>query len=87
MGLWRIFDMMDELGVPMSHNTNSTVLQYHPDIYQRIEKRGDELIGHGRSNSERQSEMWEEGEKRMIEECTPTLVRISGKAPRGWMGP
>lgn len=45
VGLWRIFDMMDEFGAPMSHNTNSTALEYHPEILARIKKRGDELIG------------------------------------------
>jgi len=71
----------------MSHNTNSTALEYHPEILERINKRGDELIGHGRTNSERQSGMSEEDEKGLIEECTAMLKRLAGKAPRGWMGP
>jgi peptidoglycan/xylan/chitin deacetylase (PgdA/CDA1 family) len=87
VGLWRIFDMMDEFGAPMSHNTNSTALDYHPEILERIKQRGDELIGHGRTNSERQSGMWEEDERRLIEDCTATFKRVAGKAPRGWMGP
>jgi len=87
VGLWRLFDMMDEFAAPMSHNTNSTALEYHPEILERIKKRGDELIAHGRTNSERQSGMWEEDEKRLIEDCTGTLKRVAGKAPRGWMGP
>ncbi|MDA0983745.1 MAG: polysaccharide deacetylase family protein [Proteobacteria bacterium] len=87
VGIWRLFDMMDELGAPMSHNMNSTVLERHPEILERIRKRGDEIIGHGRTNSERQSGMWEEDEKRLIDDCTSTIKRIAGKAPRGWMGP
>jgi peptidoglycan/xylan/chitin deacetylase (PgdA/CDA1 family) len=49
--------------------------------------RGDEYVGHGRSNSERQDVLWEEDEARLIAECTEVVTRLSGKRPEGWLGP
>ena len=87
VGIWRIFDLMDELGLPLCHLLNSTVCESQPQIIDRIRKRGDEVVGHGRTNSERQSDMDEAGEKALIEEATSTLTSAFGRRPQGWMGP
>src|SRR5712664_871701 len=47
VGLSRILDMMDELGLPMAHNVNSFLYDVHPEMFERIRKRGDEIISHG----------------------------------------
>jgi len=49
--------------------------------------RGDEYVGHGRTNSERQAELWEEDEARLVAEATEVVTRLSGKRPEGWLGP
>ena len=49
--------------------------------------RGDEFIGHGRTNAERQDILWEEDERRLIVESRDAILRHTGKAPEGWMGP
>jgi allantoinase len=87
VGLFRILDMMDELGLPMAHNTNSFLYQVHPEMFERIRRRGDEMVGHGRTNAERQSSMWEQDEARLIKEATDTLTKHEGKPPKGWLGP
>ena len=87
VGIWRIFDLMDELGLPLCHLINSTVCENHPQIVERIKKRGDDIIGHGRTNSERQSELDEETERALIEEATKVLAGAFGRRPEGWMGP
>ncbi|MDB5795661.1 MAG: polysaccharide deacetylase [Noviherbaspirillum sp.] len=87
VGLFRILDMMDELGLPIAHNVNSFLYEAHPEMFERIRKRGDEIIGHGRTNAERQSSMWEADEARLIKEVTETLTRHESKAPKGWLGP
>lgn len=87
VGIWRLFDLLDELGAPAGHNLNSLVLDHHPDIGERIRARGDEMIGHGRSNAERQTEYFEEDEARAIAECTAALTRAGGRAPAGWLTP
>src|SRR6478752_3691102 len=57
VGIWRIFDMMDDLKLPMCHLLNASVCEEMPQIAARIRQRGDEVIGHGYTNSERQSDM------------------------------
>ena len=87
VGIWRIFDLFDELGLPACHLMNSSIYDYAPQIPARIRERGDELVGHGRSNSERQSDLHEEAEGALIEEATEAFRRHEGAPPGGWMGP
>jgi peptidoglycan/xylan/chitin deacetylase (PgdA/CDA1 family) len=87
VGMWYLFDLFDELNVPAAHNVNSTVFEHCPAIAERIRARGDEVVGHGRTNSERQGVLWEADEARLIAECTDVLTRAVGRAPEGWMGP
>jgi allantoinase len=87
VGLWYYFDLLDEFALPGAHNVNSTVLENCPAIVERMNARGDEYVGHGRTNSERQDGLWEEDEARLIAECTEVVTRLSGKRPEGWLGP
>src|SRR3954466_14743333 len=87
VGLWYYLDLLDEFGLPGAHNVNSAVLEYCPEIVERLNGRGDEYVGHGRTNSERQDVLWEEDEARLIAECTEIVTRLSGKKPEGWLGP
>jgi allantoinase len=87
VGLWYYFDLLDEFGLPGAHNVNSTVLENCPAIVERMNGRGDEYVGHGRTNSERQDVLWEEDEARLIAEATAVVTRLSGRPPEGWLGP
>jgi allantoinase len=87
VGIWRLLDVLDALGMPACHLMNTTILDYAPQIAEAVRARGDEIVGHGRTNSERQGLMWEEDELRLIQEVRDTFVSRVGKAPRGWMGP
>ena len=87
VGIWRIFDLFDELDLPACHLMNAAIYGYAPQIPTRIRARGDEFIGHGRTNSEEQAACSEEEERLLIGEATETLRRREGQAPRGWMGP
>ena len=73
--------------LPASHNVNSLVFDECPQIADRIRERGDEVIGHGRTNAERQDHLFEADEARLIAECTEELARHTGSRPRGWLGP
>ncbi len=87
VGIWRIFDLFDELDLPACHLMNSSIYDFAPQIPARIRERDDEIVGHGRSNSERQSELPEEGESALIDEATGAYRRNEGAPPGGWMGP
>jgi peptidoglycan/xylan/chitin deacetylase (PgdA/CDA1 family) len=50
-------------------------------------KRGDEIVGHGRSNSERQADMSIEEERACIREAAATIEKHEAKRPLGWLAP
>lgn len=87
IGLWYLFDLLDEVDVPASHNVNAAVLDAAPQIVARILEREDEVIGHGRTNSERQDGMGEAEERALIADTTDAIIRHFGAAPAGWLGP
>ncbi len=87
VGQWYLFDLLDEMAIPASHNVNSLMLDACPEIVERIKQRGDEVIGHGRSNAERQDVLPEAEEARLIAESTEGITRHFGAPPAGWLGP
>ncbi|MFY9246163.1 polysaccharide deacetylase family protein [Roseicyclus sp.] len=87
VGIWYLFDLLDELGLPCSHNVNAAALAHCPQIVARIISRGDEVIGHGLTNSERQDIMDEATERAMIAATSDTIAQHFGARPKGWLGP
>jgi allantoinase len=87
VGLWYLLDLLDELEVPSAHNVNAAVLDACPEMVPALMARGDEFIAHGRTNSERQDVMWEDDERRLIAESRDSIIRHTGTAPKGWLGP
>jgi allantoinase len=87
IGIWRLFDLAEELEMPLAHNTNSLLYDHAPQIMARIRARGDEIVGHGRTNSENLHDFrWEQDEARVIAEVSATFARHEGKPIKGWMG-
>ena len=87
VGIWRMLDLLDDLGAPASHNINTAIFDHSPQVAKRIKERGDEMIGHGRTNSERQDVFSEAEEKEMIEHCVEAIENNGGKRPTGWLSP
>ena len=86
VGIWRLFDLLDELKLPAGHNTNSLIYHYAPQITDAIRQRGDEVVAHGRTNAENLRGMWQADEERVLREVTETITRHEGRPPQGWMG-
>ena len=87
VGIWRFFDLMDELKLPACHLVNSSIYDHGLEIIKKIRKRKDEIIGHGRTNTESQGELSLEKERELIIEATQAIKKNEGKQPKGWMGP
>lgn len=66
---------------------NSEVYNHCPQVVAALRKRGDEIVGHGRTNSEHQNDFKEEGERQLIAEVTDAIRRHEGKPPKGWLSP
>ena len=85
VGIWRLLKLFDELRMPAAHNVNSLIYEHHPDVMQAIRERGDEVVGHGRTNSELIAKRWEHDEAEIIREATETIARHEGTPPTGWL--
>jgi peptidoglycan/xylan/chitin deacetylase (PgdA/CDA1 family) len=87
VGAWRMIDMFDALQMPVSVLTNSAMYDYAPELLAAHRARGDEIVGHGRTNAERQSILPPEQEEALIVEATEILTRAEGQSPKGWLSP
>ncbi|CAO4134690.1 polysaccharide deacetylase family protein [Methylorubrum extorquens] len=87
VGAWRVRDMLDDLRMPASILVNSRIYRDCPGLIEAFRARGDEIVGHGRSNAERQGTLSEAEEHALIAEATAVLTREEGRAPAGWLGP
>ena len=87
VGVWRLFDLFEELNLPASVLLNSLVCEHYPQVIKAIRDRGDSIVAHGRTNSELLNVMWEQDEARIIAETTDVIAASFGKRPTGWMGP
>ena len=87
VGQWYLFELLDDLGLPAAHNFNSLLFDACPQIARRAMERGDEFIGHGRTNAERQDVYDEATERALIAESTDAIARFTGTSPKGWLGP
>ncbi|KZD12038.1 polysaccharide deacetylase family protein [Oceanibaculum pacificum] len=87
VGAWRMLEVFDALKLPVSVLVNSEIYSYCPQLMDAFRARGDEVVGHGRTNAERQGVLPEAEERALIEEATAVIARHEGKRPDGWLGP
>jgi peptidoglycan/xylan/chitin deacetylase (PgdA/CDA1 family) len=87
VGAWRLADLVEGLDLPLSVLVNAATVGYAPTLVEAFRARGDEIVGHGRTNSERQGSLDEAAERALIDECTMRVAAACGGAPRGWLGP
>jgi len=87
VGAWRCLELFDSLGLPSSTLLNTALYDHCPELVAASVARGDELIGHGHSNSERQSDMSEADEAALLADCRARMQAESGSAPGGWLSP
>ena len=85
VGVFRLADLFGELYLPVSLLVNAEMYRHAPEAVAAFPRA--EIVGHGRSNSERQGDLTEYKERLLIEETTAAVEKHSGKRPRGWLGP
>ena len=88
VGIWHILDMADKFEIPLGHHINSYLYDTHPEIMKALgQRKRDEIMGHGRTNSEEPGQRPEAEERALIEEATHAIQRHEGHRPGGWMTP
>src|SRR5437667_12477531 len=83
VGIWRLFELLDELGIPAEAQMNTAVYDVAPDIPEKLRKRGDEILGHGITNSDEQGHLSESAERALIAKVTKTIAQREGAKPTG----
>jgi peptidoglycan/xylan/chitin deacetylase (PgdA/CDA1 family) len=87
VGVWRLLDLFNQLKLPSALLVNTAIYDYCPEVVQAFRERGDEIVGHGRSNTERQGVLPLAEERALIEQTTAAIARAEAAAPKGWLGP
>ena len=87
VGAWRCLELFDELGWPATALINTALYDHCPELVAACVARGDELVGHGHSNSERQGTLAEADERALLALCYERIAKRSGQAPAGWLSP
>jgi allantoinase len=87
VGAWYMLDAFDALDLPMAALVNSALYDYAPALVAACRARGDEIVSHGRTNSERQGSLDEAAERDLIAEATTRITKEEGRPPEGWLGP
>ena len=85
VGVFRLAELFAELKLPVSLLLNSAMAEEAPQAIAAFPDA--EIVGHGRSNSERQGDLTEFKEQRLIEETTKALEKHTRRRPQGWLGP
>ena len=85
VGVFRLAELFTELKLPVSLLVNSAHVAHAPQALAAFP--GADIVGHGRSNSERQGTLSETEERALIAEATARDRAAFGQRPRGWLGP
>jgi allantoinase len=85
VGVFRMADLFNELNMPVSLLVNSLMYEHAPQAVAAF--KNSEIVGHGRTNAERQGTLAEPEERALIDDTTMALAKHSGRQPKGWLGP
>ena len=87
VGIWRLMDIFDEVGIRASAIINSDVCTAYPQIIEAGVARDWAWVAHGQTNSIMQSGMPLDQEKQFLDEMFATLDATLPARPKGWLGP
>lgn len=87
VGVWRCLELFDDLGLPSGVIANTAIFDHCPDVIAACVARGDELIGHGHTNSVHQGAMAEADERALLLHCRDRIAASGAGAPAGWLSP
>jgi peptidoglycan/xylan/chitin deacetylase (PgdA/CDA1 family) len=87
VGAWRCLELFDQLGLPAAALVNTALYDHGPELVAACVARGDELVGHGHTNAERQGGLDETAERALLQGCRDRMRAESGQAPAGWLSP
>ena len=87
VGLWRLFDTIDALGIRCTVSLSMAVIQHYPAILEAMESRRWELMSHGIYNTRYHLNLTAEEELAQMLESRDIHLRLTGRQQSGWFSP
>ncbi len=84
VGFWRMLEVLDELKIRAALAINGTAIRAYEPISRAALQRQWEFMGHGYTQRNMQAV---EDEREDIRKTTEAIRQLTGRAPRGWLGP
>ncbi len=86
VGVYRILDLLDELGLVPTVALGAAMVQTHPELVRQIRDRDWDVVTHGfTANRMITSRMSYEQERGFIAECQDVVANALGRRPDGWL--
>lgn len=88
VGAFRLMDILDEAGIPVTGIVNSEACVEYPELIEIALERGwTSWVAHGDNNSTWQLGLDRDVEVELVAKVTRTIEAATGQPPRGWIGP
>jgi peptidoglycan/xylan/chitin deacetylase (PgdA/CDA1 family) len=88
VGVFRLMQVLDHLGVKVSVAMNSALAERHPFLVDQVNKRGWEIIAHGVDMGHlHHGDLAKDEETELVRKSVETLRQASGQAVKGWLSP
>lgn len=87
VGIWRMIETLDRIGLRASVLLNADVCRHYPQIVEAGRARDWAWIAHGKNNSILQADMTPPDERRYLDDIVTTIAEATGRKVEGWMGP
>ncbi|GAS92563.1 polysaccharide deacetylase family protein [Mycolicibacterium brisbanense] len=84
VGFWRLLNVIDKHEIPAVLAINGSAIEAYPSITDAALHREWEFIGHGFTQKNMQKVADERAD---IQATTKAILGVTGRAPRGWLGP
>lgn len=84
VGFWRILKVFDDYKLPAALAINGSAIAAYPAIVDAAIERNWEFMGHGFTQRNMQKV---EDERDDIRKTNAAIAEVTGKPPRGWLGP
>lgn len=87
VGVWRLFDLFDDLEVPASCTANAVTFERRPQMTDACLQRGWELLAHNYEQGELLTDFHDdiEAERAVIRKTIATYEKHVGRRPLGWL--
>jgi peptidoglycan/xylan/chitin deacetylase (PgdA/CDA1 family) len=87
VGVWRIINMLDRLGIAGTFFTNARCAEQYPDAVRQIVKSGHDLGGHAYTQDQLLAYMSLDEQEATIRKSVDLLEACGGKKVTGWGSP